>query len=56
MSTAKIKRILAEHGAHFYELCGEVFADSMISGTKLFEQVENVTKWSYPKLMSWLGY
>jgi hypothetical protein len=56
MNISTIKRILAEHGAPFYEENGQVFADSMISGTKLFEQVENVTKWSYSKLMTWLGY
>lgn len=56
MSISTIKKILAEHGVPFYEENGKVFADSMIGGTKRFEQVENVTKWSYSKLMTWLGY
>jgi hypothetical protein len=56
MNISTIKRILAEHGVPFYEENGKVFADSMIGGTKLFEQIENVTKWSYSKLMTWLGY
>lgn len=56
MNISKIKKILADHGVPFYEENGKVFADSMISGTTRFEQVENVTKWSYSKLMNWLGY
>jgi hypothetical protein len=56
MSISKIKRILADHGVPFYEENGQVFADSMIGGTTRFEQTENVTKWSYSKLMTWLGY
>jgi hypothetical protein len=56
MSISTIKKILADHGVPFYEENGKVFADSMISGTKLFEQTENVTKWNYPTLMNWLGY
>lgn len=56
MNISKIKKILADHGVPFYEESGQIFADSMIGGTKLFEQVENVTKWSYSKLMTWLGY
>jgi hypothetical protein len=56
MTNAQIKQILKDHGAPYYEENGNIFADSMISGTKLFEQTENVTKWSYSKLMTWLGY
>ncbi len=56
MTISKIKKILRGHGIPHYEKDGNVFADSMIGGTKLFEQVENVTHWSYAELMTWLGY
>lgn len=56
MTIATIKQILKNHSVPFYELCGNVYADSMIGGTKLFEQVENVTLWSRTQLMNWLGY
>jgi hypothetical protein len=56
MIPEKIKKILRDHGVPYYEENGEIFADSMISGTKHFEQTENVTHWSYSELMSWLGY
>jgi hypothetical protein len=56
MTNATIKQILKNHGVPCYEINGNVYADSMISGTKLFERVENVTLWSRTQLMTWLGY
>jgi hypothetical protein len=56
MKTAQIKQILKIHGVPHYERNGNVYADSMIGGTALFEKVVNVTTWSKSKLLKWLGY
>ena len=56
MKIENIKKILKAHGVPYYEENGNVFADSMISGTKTFEEIENVTHWSFYELMTWLGY
>lgn len=56
MTNATIKQILKNHGVPHYELNGNIYADSMISGTALFEQVENVTLWTRTQLFQWLGY
>jgi hypothetical protein len=56
MTNATIKQILKNHGVPHYELNGNIYADSMITGTALFEIVENVTLWTRSELMQWLGY
>lgn len=56
MSIDKIGRILRMHGVPFIVSGGRIYADSMISGTRLFEHVEDVTDWSRQKLFAWLGY
>ena len=52
----RIKNVLELHGVPCYEEGGRLYADSMISGTCVFEKVEDVTEWSRDKLLSWLGY
>lgn len=52
----EVKRILKSHGVPYYEKNGNIYADSMISGTELFEKVENVTEWNRIKLLNWLGH
>lgn len=56
MTNAQIKQILKNHSVPFYELNGNVYADSMIGGTGRFEIVHNVTTWSRTELFNWLGY
>ena len=56
MTTEHIKQILKNHSVPYYELNGNVYADSMIGGTGIFEKVENVTAWSRKELYNWLGY
>lgn len=56
MCNEKIIRILELHHIPYYEKNGEVFADSMIAYTELFQEVENVTGWSKRQLYDWLGY
>ena len=52
----RIKNVLELHGVPCYEESGRLYADSMISGTCVFEKVEDVTEWSRDRLLSWLGY
>lgn len=56
MDQSKIIKILDAHSIPHYESNMEIYADSMISGTALFEKVENVTDWTCEMLFDWLGY
>ena len=56
MEGAQIKQILTAHSVPFYEEAGNIYADSMIGGTAIFEETKNVTNWSRKQLLSWLGY
>lgn len=56
MSKEKIAKILAAHFVPYFEKDGRIFADSMMAGTALFEEVEDCTDWSLGKMLSWLGY
>jgi hypothetical protein len=56
MTPAQIKQILKNHSVPYYELNGNIYADSMIGGTARFEIVHNVTTWSRKELFDWLGY
>ena len=56
MTNQTIKQILKNHSIPYYERNGDIYADSMIAGTALFEHVENVTLWTRTQLFQWLGY
>lgn len=56
MTIKAIRQILKDHSVPHYELNGSIFADSMIGGTELFEEVINVTNMSRAELLRWLGY
>lgn len=56
MTKEKIKQILNAHGVPHYEQGGAIYADSMESGTAIFERVERVSDWSFKRLLDWLGY
>ena len=56
MTIQTIEQILKNHGIPYYKRNGNIYADSMISGTARFEYVENVTTWTRTKLFAWLGY
>lgn len=56
MKIQTIKKILNNHGIPHYEKDGNIYADSMESGTELFENVVNVTTFSRTELFDWLGY
>lgn len=56
LPTETIKGILISHSIPFYEKNGEIFADSMLAHTEMFQYVENVSRWSKRELYVWLGY
>ena len=56
MEYEKILKVLEAHGIPFFITGKQIFADSMISGTGLFEQVEEITKMNKSQFMQWLGY
>lgn len=56
MTSEKIIKILKNHGVPYKVEDEQILADSMISGTKLFEKTENVTDWTREQLFIWLGY
>lgn len=56
MRIEAIKKILDAHSVPNYTNGGRVFANSMLSGSAIFETVEDVTDWSKSQLYAWLGY
>ena len=56
MTPKKIINILKAHYIPYKMENGQILADSMQSGTKLFEKTENVTDWTREQLFIWLGY
>lgn len=52
----QIIQILIDHSIPHYELYGDLYADSMESGTELFEKTVNISKMSKSELFAWLGY
>lgn len=56
MTAERIAKILEQHSVPFYEQNGRIYADSMIGGTELFEEIIDVTEWTADELFDWLGY
>lgn len=56
MEFEKIIKVLKAHSIPFFITDKRIFADSMIGGTGLFEQVEEITSMSKSQFMQWLGY
>ncbi len=56
MENNTIIQILKYHSVPCYEKDGHVYADSMINGLGLFEEVVDLTGYSKNKLLYWLGY
>ena len=56
MTAKRIAKILEQLSVPFYEQNGRIYADSMLSGTKLFEEIIDVTEWTRKELFDWLGY
>jgi hypothetical protein len=56
MSNKRIAWILDNHGIPHFEENDRIYADSMIVGTELFEQTDDLTGYTVGKLRKWLGY
>lgn len=56
MENKKLLSILKSHNVPCYECGGKVFADTMISGKPVFEEVDDLTGYTLPQLREWLGY
>lgn len=56
MTAEKIAKILALHSVPFFLKGGRIYADAMIAGTALFEEVEDLTDYTRSQLYTWLGY
>ena len=52
----RVVQILKDHSVPHYVLCGDIYADSMESGTDMFEMVVNISNMSTKELYEWLGY
>lgn len=50
------KKILDFHSTPWFERYGRLYADSMLAGTGLFEEVIDITDWTLRELYDWLGY
>lgn len=56
MKNETIRKILELHSIPCYEQNGRVYADTMLSGSEIFEEVEDLTGWTRKQLYDWLGY
>lgn len=56
MSKKEIINILESHSIPYYIKNNQIYVDSMLVHTKIFEHVENITRWSKKRLYNWLGY
>lgn len=56
MTAKTIIKILEAHSVP-YKMVGEhILADSMLSGTEIFDETLDVTKLTKAELLAWLGY
>ena len=56
MKVEYIEKILISHSVPYFVKDGHIFADSMMSGTELFEVVEDLTALTKKQLYELLGY
>lgn len=56
MKTETIERILKQHSVPYYIENDRIYVDSMLAGTELFAETEDVTDWTLGQLRDWLGY
>lgn len=56
MTTQQIAAVLDLHDVPYYTENGHIFADSMSAFTKVFEEVVDLTGYTYRQLLEWLGY
>lgn len=56
MGFKDVERILINHSVPYFIKDEHIFADSMMSGTELFEVVEDLTTLTKKEILIWLGY
>lgn len=56
MKVENIEKILISHSVPYFVKDEHIFADSMMSGTELFEVVEDLTTLTKKEILIWLGY
>jgi hypothetical protein len=56
MTIQTLEQILKNHSIPYYKRNNKIFVDSMVNGTRLFEEVHDVTLWTRTQLFDWLGY
>ena len=56
MRNEAIRKILEDHSIPCYEKDGHIFADTMIAGSSVFEDVEDLTGCTRKQIYEWIGY
>ena len=56
MAITTIRAILDAHGIPNFIGAGRIYADSMIAGTALFDELEDLTDYTRAELYAWQGY
>ena len=56
MANEAIRKILDNHSVPCYEKDGRIFADTMISGSSVFDEVDDLTGYTRKQVYEWLGY
>lgn len=56
MTISRIQSILSAHGVPSYIASGRIYADTLGAHSGPFEEVEDLTDFTHPALMAWLGY
>lgn len=56
MENKKILSVLRNHNVPCYEHDGRVYADTMTSGKPVFEEVDDLTGYTFSQIREWLGY
>jgi hypothetical protein len=56
MTISRIQSILNAHGVPSYIAAGRIYADTLGAYSGPFEEVEDLTDFTHPALMAWLGY
>lgn len=56
MTAKTIIKMLEAHSVPYKVVDEHILADSMLSGTEIFEKTLDVTRFTKAELLSWLGY
>jgi hypothetical protein len=56
MEIKQIEKVLKLHSVPYRIVDDRIYADSMIAGTEVFENIEDLTGYTMQQLRDWLGY